>query len=79
MNRLQVIQTFRIRRNKTFKDTKIFKEEKKGLNIQINEEDGIDHVINEDDDRNLNNIDNPINFPVLIARTTGSSGGRQQG
>jgi hypothetical protein len=30
-------------------------------NKQINEKDGTDHVINEDDDRNLHNIDNVVN------------------
>jgi hypothetical protein len=60
MNSLQVIHTCHNRRNKTFKDTKAIKRRKKGLNKQINEEEGIDHVINEDDDRNLHNIDNII-------------------
>jgi hypothetical protein len=56
MNSLQVIQNCRNRRNKAFKDTKAIKRRKKGSSKQINEEDGIDHVINEDDDRNLHNF-----------------------
>jgi len=60
MNSLQVIQTCRNRRNKAFKDTKAIKRRKKGSNKQINEEDGIDHFINDDDDRNLHNIDNDV-------------------
>ena len=58
MNSLQLTQTCRNRRNKAFKDTKAIKRRKKGSSKQINEEVGIDHVINEDDDRNLHNIDN---------------------
>jgi hypothetical protein len=57
---IHYIQTCRNRRNKTFKDTKAIKRRKKGSNKQINKEDGIDHVINEDGDRNLHNIDNDV-------------------
>ena len=60
MNSLQVIQTSRNRRNKAIKDTKAKKRRKKDSNKQINEEDGIDHVINEDHDRNLHNMDNDV-------------------
>ncbi len=60
MNTLQLIQTCRNRRNKAFKDTKAKKRRLKGSNKQINEEDDIDHAINEDNDRNLNNIDNDV-------------------
>ena len=60
MNSLQLTQTCRNRRNKAFKDTKVIKRRKKGSNKQINGEDGIDHVINEDDGRNLHNIDNDV-------------------
>ena len=59
MNTLQLIETCRNRRNKAFKDT-TKKEEKKGSNKQINEEDDVDYVINEDNDRNLHNIDNDL-------------------
>ncbi len=37
------------------------KRRKQGSNKQINGEDGIDHVIKKDDDRNLHNIDNVVN------------------
>jgi len=60
MNSLQVILTCRNQRNKAFKDTKAIKRRKKGSNKQINEEDDIDHVINQDNDRNLHNIDNDV-------------------
>ena len=60
MNSLQLTQTCRNRRNKAFQDTKAMKRRKRGSNKQINVEDGIDHVINEDDDRNLHNIDNDV-------------------
>ena len=60
MNTLQLIQKCRNRRNKAFKDTKPKKRSKKGSNKQINEEDDVDHVINEDNDRNLHIIDNDV-------------------
>jgi len=60
MNILQLIQTCRNRRNKAFKDTKAKKRRKKGSNKQINEEDDVDHAINEDNDRNLHIIDNDV-------------------
>jgi len=60
MNTLQLIQTCRNRRNKAFKDTTAKKRRKKGSNKQINEEDDVDHVINEDNDRNLHSIDNDV-------------------
>jgi hypothetical protein len=56
MNTFQLIQKCR----KAFKDSKAKKRRKKGSNKQINEEDDVDHVINEDNDRNGHNIDNDV-------------------
>ena len=72
MNSLQISQTMRNRRNNAqkvqrsafnYKTTKVkaINRRKKDSNSQNHEEnEGIDHGMNEDDDRNLHNIDNDV-------------------
>ena len=59
--------------DKIFKNTNAIKRRNKGSNWEINEEDGIDQVINEDDDRNLHNIDNDVISDGASADTSSNS------